>query len=97
MQAAPFLILAKREASSSCRITLRAVVSLTMSKSAPILFSCPCCEAEYQIISIEAPCDVPQGKIACLKCDALFPAGEGRVFFKYFLAGRPGGRPRKRK
>jgi len=68
-----------------------------MSKSEPILFSCPSCEAEYRIISIEAPYDVPQGKIACLKCDALFPAGEGRVFFKYFLMGRPGGRPRKRK
>jgi len=68
-----------------------------MSKSEPIDFSCPGCEAEYRIISIEAPCDVPHGKIACLKCDALFSAGEGRVFFKYFLVGRPSRRPSKPK
>jgi hypothetical protein len=37
---------------------------------------------------IEA-CDDVDGKIQCLNCDALFPAGEGRVAFKYFLVGRP--------
>jgi len=59
-----------------------------MSKSEPIHFSCPSCEAEYKIITIEV-CDVQQGKLRCLKCDALLPAGEGRVAFKYFLVGRP--------
>jgi hypothetical protein len=62
-----------------------------MSQSEPIPFRCPSCEAEYKIITIEA-CDVVRGKIRCLKCDALFPAGEGRVAFKYFLVGRPSGR-----
>ena len=59
-----------------------------MSKSEPILFTCPICEAEYKIVTIEL-CDVQQGKIPCLKCDALFPAGEGHIAFKYFLVRRP--------
>ena len=68
-----------------------------MSKSEPNDFSCPGCEAEYKVVTIEASSDTLHGKIVCLKCDALFPAGEGRVFFKYFLVGWPSGRPRKRK
>jgi hypothetical protein len=36
------------------------------------------------------------GKIRCLNCDALFPAGEGRVAFKYFLVRRPSGRSRRK-
>jgi hypothetical protein len=67
-------------------------LSPTMSKSEPIDFSCPGCEAGYKVVTIEAPSDALYGKIACLKCDALFPAGEGRVFFKYLLVGRPSGR-----
>jgi predicted Zn finger-like uncharacterized protein len=65
-----------------------------MSKSEPIPFSCPSCEAEYKIVTIEV-CDIQQGKVRCLKCDASFPAGEGRVALKYFLVGRPRGRKRK--
>ena len=65
-----------------------------MSKSEPISFICPACESEYKIVTIEV-CDVPQGKIRCLKCDALFPASEGRVAFKYFLVKRSSGRNRK--
>jgi hypothetical protein len=61
---------------------------LTMSQSEPIPFRCPGCEAEYKLVTIET-CEGVQGKIRCLKCDALFPAGEGRVAFKYFLVGRP--------
>jgi hypothetical protein len=67
---------------------------LPMSKSEPIPFNCPACEAEYKIVTIET-CDLQQGRIRCLKCDTPFPAGEGRVAFKYFLVGRPGGRKRK--
>jgi transcription elongation factor Elf1 len=65
-----------------------------MSKSEPTPFSCPSCEAEYKIVAIEV-CDEQQGKISCLRCDALFPAGEGRVAFKYFLVKRPSGRKLK--
>jgi len=62
--------------------------------SEPIPFTCPACEAEYKIVTIEV-CDLQQGKIRCLKCDALFPAAEGRVAFKYFLVRRPTGGKRK--
>jgi transcription elongation factor Elf1 len=66
-----------------------------MSQSEPIPFRCPSCEAEYKIVTIETD-DVVRGTIRCLKCDALFPAGEGRVAFKYLLVG-PSGRNRRRK
>jgi transcription elongation factor Elf1 len=68
--------------------------SQSASKSKPIPFTCPACEAEYKIVAIEVR-DVQQGRIACLNCDALFPAGEGRVAFKYFLVRRPSGRKPK--
>jgi hypothetical protein len=71
-------------------------VPLTMSQSEPIPFRCPGCEAEYKIVTVEV-CDVQQGEVHCLKCDAMFPAGEGRIAFKYFLVGRPSGRNRRRK
>jgi predicted Zn finger-like uncharacterized protein len=67
-----------------------------MSQPEPIPFRCPSCEAEYKIVTIEA-CDAVRGKIRCLKCDALFPAGEGRVAFKYFLVGRRSERNKKGK
>ena len=69
----------------------------TMSKSEPIDFSCPGCEAEYKVVTIDAPSDAVHGTIVCLKCDALFPAGKGRDFFKYFLVGRSSGRHNRRK
>ena len=68
---------------------------LTMSQSEPIPFRCPGCEAEYKLVTIEI-CESVQGKLRCLNCDAMFPAGEGRVAFKYFLEGRPGGRNRRK-
>ena len=61
---------------------------IAMSQSKPIPFHCPSCEAEYKIVTIEA-CDVVDGSIRCLRCDALFPAGEGHLAFKYFLVRRP--------
>ena len=38
-----------------------------MSKSEPNDFSCPGCEAEYKVVTIDAPIDALHGKIACLK------------------------------
>lgn len=57
------------------------------NNSEPVAFTCPSCEAEYKIITIEVPTDTPRSKIGCLRCDALFPTGEGRVVLKYFLVG----------
>jgi hypothetical protein len=66
----------------------------TLKESEPIPFSCPLCEAEYKIGTIEA-CDPQRGKISCLRCGFPFPAGEGNVSFKYFLMRRPSGSKRK--
>jgi hypothetical protein len=73
---------------------LRTMTLKELSKSEPIPFTCPSCEADYKIVAIDA-CDVQQGKARCLRCGFPFPAGEGNVIFKYFLVGRPGGRKRK--
>jgi hypothetical protein len=55
------------------------------NKSEPIAFACPSCEAKYLIVTIEVPGDVKQNKFGCLKCDALFPVGHGRVSLEYIL------------
>jgi hypothetical protein len=73
---------------------LRTMTLNELSKSEPIAFSCPSCEAKYKIVTIEAS-DVQQGRISCVKCGFPFPAGEGDVIFKYFLVGRPRGPKRK--
>ena len=73
---------------------LRTMTRKELSKSEPIPFSCPLCEAEYKIVTIEA-CDLQRGKIPCLRCGFPFPAVEGNVMFKYFLMRRPSGRKRK--
>ena len=93
------LISGQRQHSASCHSARRqgSSFSFNMSKSETIIFNCPRCEAEYRIVTIEAPSHGMHGKIGCLKCDALFPAGEDRVFFKYFLVGRPSRRPKNRK
>jgi hypothetical protein len=53
--------------------------------SEPIVFFCPSCGAKYKVVMIEAPSAAPRNKFGCLMCDALFPAGEGRVSIKYIL------------
>jgi hypothetical protein len=58
----------------------------------PVAFSCPSCEAEYKIVTIQAPSDTPRSKIGCLRRDALFPSGEGRVVLKYILVKPPSGK-----
>jgi predicted RNA-binding Zn-ribbon protein involved in translation (DUF1610 family) len=73
---------------------LRTITLKELSKSEPIPFSCPLCEAEYKIVTIDT-CDAQYGKISCLKCGFPFPAGEGNVMFKYFLVRRPRGRKRR--
>ena len=67
---------------------LRTMTLKELSKSEPIPFSCPMCEAEYKIVMIEA-CDLQRGKISCLRCGFRFPASEGNVSLKYFLVRRP--------
>jgi hypothetical protein len=65
-----------------------------MNNSEPIAFSCRC-GATYKIVTIDSPGAAHRGKVACLRCDALFPAGDERVFFKYILAGPPGSKGKR--
>jgi hypothetical protein len=58
--------------------------SLTVSKSEPIPYSCPSCEARYRIVTVLVPADTQDD----LKCSALFPPTEG-ASVRYFLVGRP--------
>ena len=74
---------------SKCTDTIK-----LLDKQKPIPFSCPLCEAEYKIVTIDT-CDAQYGKISCMKCGFPFPASEGRVAFKYFLVGRSSGRKRE--
>jgi hypothetical protein len=66
------------------------------NNSEPVIFVCPSCEAEYKIITIEAPSDTPRSKIGCLRCDALFPSGEGSVVLKYIPVEAPSGKADRR-
>ena len=73
---------------------LRTMTLKELSKSEPIPFSCPVCEAEYKMVTIEA-CHLQRGKTSCMRCGFPFPASEGNVSLKYFLVRRPSGRNRK--
>jgi hypothetical protein len=55
------------------------------NKSEPIAFECPSCAAKYIIVTIEVPDGVQHSKFGCVKCDALFPVGDGRVSLEYKL------------
>jgi transcription elongation factor Elf1 len=55
------------------------------NKSEPIAFACPVCEAKYIIVTIEVPAGVQHSKFSCVKCDAFFPVGQGRVSLEYIL------------
>lgn len=54
------------------------------NKSEPKAFECPCCGAKYIIVTIEVP-NSRHGKFGCLKCEAMFPVGEGRVSLEFIL------------
>jgi hypothetical protein len=62
------------------------------SKTVPFAFICPSCEAEYKVVTFGASSNIHHRKIGCLRCDALFPAGEGTVSLKYILMA-----PRRRR
>jgi hypothetical protein len=55
------------------------------NKSEPIVFECPSCEAKYIIATIEVSDGGQRSKFGCVKCDALFPLGDGRVSLEYKL------------
>ena len=55
------------------------------NKPEPITFDCPNCGANYIIVTIDVANSVQHSKFACVKCDALFPVGEGQVSLEYLL------------
>jgi predicted RNA-binding Zn-ribbon protein involved in translation (DUF1610 family) len=55
------------------------------NKPEPIAFDCPNCGAKYIIATTDAANSVQHSKFACVKCDALFPVGEGEVSLEYIL------------
>jgi hypothetical protein len=55
------------------------------NKAEPIIFDCPSCAAKYIIVTTDFANSVQHSKRACVKCDALFPVGEGQVSLEYIL------------
>ena len=56
-----------------------------LDKSEPIAFDCPSCGAKYIIVTTDVANSVQRRKLDCVKCAALFPAGEGQVSLEYIL------------
>ena len=53
------------------------------NKTEPIAFDCPNCRAKYIVVTTDVANSVQRSKFACVKCDVLFPAGEGQVSLEY--------------
>jgi len=75
---------------------VQSILDQRRDNSEPILYSCPSCRAKYKIVTIDSPGNWHHGKIACLECNALFPAGDERVLFKYILMWPPSSERKRR-
>ena len=64
---------------------------MPMSEAAP--FACPNCGADYEVVRVEAPAVMPEGRLTCIKCGGPLHAREGRYIPKYFLVGAPTRKP----
>jgi transcription elongation factor Elf1 len=51
-------------------------------------FTCPNCEALYQIVKVEAGPETDSRAIACRACGAPLAGREGNFVLKYFLLRR---------
>jgi hypothetical protein len=49
------------------------------------MFSCPHCDALYQVIKTEAGPETNDRAITCCICSEPLPAREGKFVLKYFL------------
>ena len=58
-------------------------------------FTCPNCDALYQVVKVEAGPETIDGEVACRSCGAPFAGMEGKFVLKYFLL-RKAGRVRRR-
>ena len=53
------------------------------NKPEPINFDCPSCGAKYFVMMTGIVNRVQRRKFYCLKCNALFPGGEGEISLEY--------------
>jgi transcription elongation factor Elf1 len=59
-------------------------------------FTCPNCDALYQVVTQEAGPETIDHEIACRACGVPFAARDGKFVLKYFLL-RKGGRGQRRR
>jgi len=59
-------------------------------------FTCPNCNALYEVVRQEAGPETADREVTCRACDSPFLAREGRFVLKYFLQ-REGGRIQRRR
>ena len=48
-------------------------------------FTCPNCQAFYQIVKVEAGPETDNREITCRACGGPLAGGEGKLVLKYFL------------
>jgi predicted Zn finger-like uncharacterized protein len=48
-------------------------------------FTCPNCQALYEIVKVEAGPETHFQEVACRACGAPFPGREGKFVLKYFM------------
>ena len=58
-------------------------------------FTCPNCQALYQIVKVEAGPETNDWELACRSCGAPLPSREDKFVLKYFLL-RKAARVRRR-
>ena len=70
------------------------MVSGDVSAKPPGLFTCPHCNALYQVVEVEAGPETTDREIACRVCGAPLAGREGKFVLKYFLLREAIGRQR---
>lgn len=53
-------------------------------------FNCPNCEAQYQVVKVEAPPVMGERQLTCLSCVGPLNARDGRFLLKYFFTDLTG-------
>jgi predicted Zn finger-like uncharacterized protein len=48
-------------------------------------FTCPNCQALYEVVKVEAGPETTLREVTCLSCKGPFPAREGKFVLKYFM------------
>ena len=55
-------------------------------------FTCPNCDAYYQVVKVEAGPETRDGELACRVCGAPLASRDGEFVLKYFLLRKAGRR-----